>query len=435
MNVVTLLTAFAVSVLVLMLSPIYGLVSYIAVVIWYPYSLTVKIGTIDFSASRIILIVLWVNILMRKGVNRQYNFTMLDKAIIVYFVAQIISGVTTTDMMKMIENRAGAFFDVALPYFAIRLIVNDKKKYIIFLKGLAIACALLLIPAAFESFTGHNLLDFGRGFQIDQRWGLYRAFASFRHPIARGIFLAMAGASCAGLTKSVARSQKWIYILSITMIGLGILFTLSSGPFICAILSIIFIAHFPIRKYWKTTIVVLVIMCLMVEIISNRHFYDVIDRFAFNSRTAWYRNRLIEVALFEGGMSGHWLMGYGFAEPGWCYLIDGRNHTDIVNHYLLILCRYGLVGFLPFCAIIYFTIATWCTNIRLSQSIANTWLLWCNGGAIFGALIAFNSVAYIGQPITLFYMTLALCGAYQMIFRQPDYQLCTNVHNNRRFYS
>jgi hypothetical protein len=41
----------------------------------------------------------------------------------------------------------------------------------------------------------------------------------------------------------------------------------------------------------------------VVEIISNRHFYDVFGDFTVNPVTAWYRSRLIDVALFEGGMS------------------------------------------------------------------------------------------------------------------------------------
>ena len=89
-------------------------------------------------------------------------------------------------------------------------------------------------------------------------------------------------------------------------------------------------------------------MCACVEIISNRHFYDVISRFTFSGSSAWYRSRLIEVALFQGGMSGHWLTGYGWGvDPGWGAIIYGRPRSDIINQYLLVLCKYGLVGLVP----------------------------------------------------------------------------------------
>lgn len=48
---------------------------------------------------------------------------------------------------------------------------------------------------------------------------------------------------------------------------------------------------------------------------GNRHFYNVIGGFTINPATAWHRTRLIEVVLFEGGVSDHWLTGFGWSDP------------------------------------------------------------------------------------------------------------------------
>ena len=51
---------------------------------------------------------------------------------------------------------------MALPYFAIRLIITSKEKYILMLKAIALSSAVLALFAFFESLTGRNLLALGR---------------------------------------------------------------------------------------------------------------------------------------------------------------------------------------------------------------------------------------------------------------------------------
>lgn len=168
----------------------------------------------------------------------------------------------------------------------------------------------------------------------------------------------------------------------------------------------------------------IIILCGLVEIISNRHFYDVIDRFTFNASTAWYRSRLFEVAIFEGGMSGHWLTGYGFEEPGWGLRIDHRNHTDMVNHYLLELCRYGLVGFIPFCGVIVAAIIKLFTGFWKLANEEDAWLIWCIGGGLSGVLLAFNSVSLFGQPMIMLFMIFGLCAAVpELLQKQYQYDI------------
>ncbi|GAH01346.1 unnamed protein product, partial [marine sediment metagenome] len=184
------------------------------------------------------------------------------------------------------------------------------------------------------------------------RLGFFRADVVFSHSIMYGLFFAMLGPVCAGILRG-AKKYKYETLcwVGVGLMGVGVFSSMSSGPILAGLLSILFIAVYRWRKYWKPIVIIIIVMCGSVEIISNRHFYDVLGGFTLNPGTAWYRSKLIDVALFEGGMSGHWLAGYGYnAEPGWKDKIDGRDHTDIVNHYLLILSRYGLVGLLPFLA-------------------------------------------------------------------------------------
>jgi uncharacterized membrane protein len=168
-------------------------------------------------------------------------------------------------------------------------------------------------------------------------------------------------------------------------------------------------------------------MCCFVEMVSNRHFYDVIDRLAFNKATAWYRTRLFEIAFFEGGMSGHWVTGYGLADPRWCDRIDFRDHTDMVNHYLLKLTRYGLVGFIPFCAVIIAAIKRLFKDFWLVSHDSDKWLIWCLAGGLFSVLLAFNSVSLFGQPMILLFMIFGFCAALPSTVDKRD-SLTMNVN-------
>jgi len=188
------------------------------------------------------------------------------------------------------------------------------------------------------------------------------------------------------------------------------------GALLAAFGSITFIAFYRWRKYWKPTVILIIIMCASVEIISNRHFWEIVDRFAFSAGNAWYRSKLIRVALFEGGMSGHWLFGYPFGtDPGWGKLIGGRGILDIVNHYLGVLYHFGLVGLIPFLAVIGAAIKRLIDSFRICMTGADRWLVWCLAGGLFGILVAMNSTSLFGPPITVFYIMLAFCGAMPSI--------------------
>ncbi len=391
--------------------PVYGLVIYVILSMWYPYGVgTIKLGTVDFSVGRIAIIVLFVKIFFDKNITQKFKVIWLDKLVVILFAAEILAGLTTTEPMKLIEYRAGDFFDMALPYFAVRLIITDKDKYILLLKTIAWSAGILALFAFYESVTGRNLLALGRSLgtpEIRMNY-FHRAKATFRICIYYGIFSAIVGAMCLGLVKNVKRNRLAYKILAGLMF-LGCFSSMSSGGLLAMVGALLFLAFYRYRYYWKHALVGLVLVCGIVEVISNRHFYDVIDRFTFNSATAWYRGKLFEVAFFEGGMNGHWLTGYGFDDPGWGRRIDYRDRTDMVNHYLLKLCRYGLVGFIPFCAVIITAVKELFRGFWAIRDDPGRWLVWCLAGGLFGILLAFNSVSLFGTPMIVLFMMFGFC--------------------------
>lgn len=411
MVAVTLLLGATGCLLVLLLRPVYGLAVYIILSMWYPYCVgTVSVGTIDFSVGRIVIIALFAKIFFSTNLTENFKVIWFDRLVVILFAAEVIAGLTTIETMRLFEYRSGDFFDMALPYFAVRLIITSKEQYISLLKAIAWAGGILAVFGFYESLTGHNILSLGRNLSIPEiRMNYFhRAQTTFRHAIYFGVFSAMVGALCIGLVKNL-KKNKLVYKILVGLMFLGCFSSMSSGGLLAMAGVLLFIGFFRYRYYWKQAIVGVIMMCSIVEVISNRHFYDVIDWFTFNSANSWYRTRLFEVAFFEGGMSSHWLTGYGMADPMWCDKIDMRDHTDMVNHYLMKLCRYGLVGFIPFCAVIVTAIKELFKGFWAIQDDSDRWLIWCIAGGLFGVLLAFNSVSLFGQPMIMLFMMFGSC--------------------------
>jgi len=442
---VTLSIALAVSALVLCLPPIYGLIVYVAALAWYPPYLTVQLGTIDFCVTRIVILALYAKIFLGTNLSRRFKFNWLDALAITYFVAQIISNAFTDSMMKLLENRAGAAFDMLLPYFIVRMVVTDKKKYLTLLKGILIIAAPLAIVGLYQCLTSHNPVGFmmkytawsstsrghfQSGYIPRARRGFFRANVTFSVSIMFGLFFAMLGPACVGLLRNINKNRIY-YIVAIILMAVGIFSSMSSGPMLAGLLAVSFIAFHRYRKYWKMTLAAVILMCGTVEITSNRHFYDILGGFTISPGTAWYRSRLIEVALFEGGMSGHWVAGFGNdADPGWSSRIDGRAHTDVVNHYLLVLVRYGLIGLVPFLAMNIMAIKKLIDGYKKSILKSDKWLIWCLSAGFFGLAGAMMSVSLFGQPTTVYYMMIGFTGVLPANITRIKHQNC-----NRSDYS
>ena len=439
MEQLTLAVAAAACILVFCLPPAWWLAVYVATLAWYPSYLTVKVGTLDFSAARIVILAIYLGLLVRSQSIKRFRFNYLDALAITYFAGQLLAGAITSNLGTLLENRSGAAFDMLLPYFAVRAIITDKQRCLSFLKASVYIVAPMAIFGLYESWTGHFFLGFLKAYrpwgstiirEAQPRFGLYRAVFSTSHPIMFGLFFAILGPIWAGLLRQ-AKTNRLLCYAGIALAAIGVFSSMSSGPAAAASVAIAFIAFYRYRKYWKLLVAAIILICATLEVISNRHFYYYPTRFMLSKSSAWYRGKLMDVALFEGGMSGHWLIGYGLATDAslkasleWAAKIDHRDHVDMVNEYLLIVFRYGLIALVPFLAMLYATTKKLKEAWKASLSDADKWLIWCLSASIVGLLLAFFTASlHAGQPTILFFILIGLCGVMPLITADENNRL------------
>ena len=439
MEQLTLAVAAAACVLVFCLPPAWWLIIYTALLAYYPQYLSVKIGTLDFMACRIVMVAMYAKLLLRGNLVRSFRFNYLDILVIAYFLAQLFSGLLTTDAGSLLENRFGVAFDSVLPYFIVRLTVTSKEEYQKLLKWIIILAVPIAIVGFYECITGHNPAGF---LKIYRQWGshgeyipiprhgFFRASVTFPHPILYGLFFAILGPVCAGILRSAER-HKALYWAGLGFMGIGVFSSMSGGPAFATSVATVFIALYKYRKYWKLAVIAIILMCGTIEVISNRHFYYYPTRFTFDAGSAWYRGRLIDVALFEGGMSGHWLTGYGLATDDslkagleWAAKIDNRDHLDGVNEYVCIVFQFGLIALVPFLAMVCAAIKRLTEALKISLSDSDRWLVWCVFGSLAGILVALFTVSLSGaQPTNLFFILIGLCGVMPLITADENRRL------------
>lgn len=429
MESLTLCIALILSALVLFLPANLALVIYVTGLTWYPIYITAKLGALDFSIPRIVILAIFLKIAMDRNCRSRFRWIKLDYLVIIAAVSAFVSNLFLVPLEEMLEFHAGLQFDTLLVYFMVRLLVFSRKMYLPFLKGLLIIASPMAVLGVYQCVSFVNPFGFFKYYHawavvekfIQVRENFCRAELTFSHPIMFGMFFAMIGPWCLGLWHFIKPYWRPMLVLGMVLMFLGLVSSMSSGPQLAGVGAVLAFVLFPFRRYWKAYLGIFVLMMAAVELISNRHWYYVCSSYlAFNAQTAYGRCKLIEHAL-GGGMSGHWILGFGFEDPGWWAALQGseRKGTDITNHYIVLLVQYGLVGFIPFMVTVYEACKCLRKSFVAAVNDAERWLIWCLVASMTGILLSMLSVSMMGQMNNLFYMLLGLCGAHSEMISRP----------------
>ena len=431
MEPVTLLIAATGLVLFFLIKPIHALSLFIGVICLYPQFLTVPIGSVDFTTGRFLILPLLLRVVLNYEKLKSFRWCFLDSLVLIFAVAKIVAIAHNVSPSSFIEREGGEFFETALPYFVARMVITSKEEFLVFIKTLVLIAIPLSVLGFYQALTGHNPVQFmvkHYAWGLDQfmagtaplRRGLYRASVTFGIHISFGLFFAGTASLLLGLLNQRIMESRLIFI-SFAFMMMGMISTVSSGPIFSLVTSMGIILFFPARRYFPLLVMFVISSILFVEFYSNRHWYEVLTRFAFSPDNAYYRIGLIQEA-FGGGMNGHWINGFGYVGVG-----AGNNntyfnwvHKDLVNIFMAMLVRYGLVGVTPYLVITFQTYKNIYRSFTSAFDKNDSWLVWCTGATLIGWNTAMMTVSAMGQINTLLFMLFGICSNLPGIIRKRN---------------
>lgn len=446
MEYLTGLLGFLGAIIAFSLTPIYGLVTFCGFLFLYPQRMVTKIGVADFTTGRIVVLGLLANAIFRAKLLQKLKFNLIDLFFVLVFICISLSALRTMPAAAVIVRQGGLLFDTLMPYLAVRLILTSKEDLLKFIKGVAIIGVPLSLMGLYECTTGKSPIRFltpyyGMGFSTrvlsvaermvgsnGKRMGIFRASGTFGIHISFGLFFAAIGPMFMGFWKYPKEKKVTVAVIS-GLLLVGLFTSASSSPLFSIVVSLAMIVLYPFRRFWPVLAVFVFMSLLFVELYSNRHFYHVITRLALNEETAYYRIGLFD-QTFKGGMTGHWLFGYGYVGlgPG----TDNSNfpfyYKDLVNIYLYYLVRYGLFGALPYiCLNVTYYRKIYLGGLR-AKSPADKWLVWCFASAMVGWNVAMMTVGALSQTEILMAMLLGISANLERIMASEAHGVVTILH-------
>lgn len=141
---------------------------------------------------------------------------------------------------------------------------------------------------------------------------------------------------------------------------------------------------------------------------SKTSWYEALSSLTFPEETAFGRIRLIRKA-FSGGMTGHWITGFGLNDLGWGLEVSGKPNTDLVNSVYRNPVSYGLLGLVPFLGIITTAFKRLHESFIQAREEQDRWFVWSLMSTLVAMLISLMSVSLYGQTVTAFFLMLAFC--------------------------
>lgn len=408
------------AILIVVLRPRYALAVYITGLLWFPDYLRLSIGTIDISVGRIMVVVLLLRCLFNNRIRSKFKWIGLDTWVAINMIVYVGIVLATRPSMLTIENRSGFVMDTWFAYLVARFIITDKRALISVIKCIAIVLVPLAILGCIETFIGWQPFIPLRRFipwrQHDPeaeivkviRWGLVRAVGPFNHPILFGGGFAIFLPLIYYLRYEKSPWRILSYILTATAI-IGAFTSMSVGPWIMVAVAIFCLAMERYKLWLKPTIIFFIASCLLVELVSNRHFYHVFASYgSMLGGAGWHRAKLIDVAIEH--FDQWWFVGYKGQDPGWGHYF-GMVRTDVTNEYLAAGVRYGMAGIISLCGILFVAFRGLTTAYKKVIHPVTRTLYWTLGSMLVSIAVTWMAAHFFGQLISLFYCSLGMIGS------------------------
>ena len=386
----------------------FALVAIIVVIYHITLGQVVVIADLNFSMMRIIILIGWVRLIIRKEFS-SIKFNEIDIAIICWVISNMVMYNLLRQTSTAFINRLGFAYDAIGIYFLFRFLIRDFSEISRSFKIFAIAIVPLTIAMLLEQLTRVNLFSvFGGVPLFDQvRGGHFRSQGPFISPILAGTF----GATLIPLFVALwfkEQGKKFAIIgtLAATFITLA---AASGGPVMSYIFGVIGLSMWPLRKHMRA------VQWTSLFLLIFAHIYMKVPVWYLMTRASslvggggWYRSYLIDQAIAH--FNEWWLLGTEYTAHWMPYVlpIDPKN-ADITNQFLVQGVQGGLLTMILLILVIVlgFRAIGKALKILENQPFSVKITLWSMGAALFAHVMSFMAVSYFDQIIVSWYFLLA----------------------------
>lgn len=390
---------------------------------------------IELSHARLleisILLPAFLSLLQRDN-TLTFGRTASDKVLAAYLLLTSALYLRDTTVTDALRQTFYLFLDVLLPYIVISRSLKDLQVFREALLSFVLALLVLALVAVFEFFKFWLLYEpLIRILHMDRgmtgylvRDGMLRVVASTGQPIVLGYLMVIGIGLYLFLQRTIR--QKLIRRLGMALLTAGLIFALSRGPWIGAVvLLLVFIAtgRSPVRSFMKLVLAAMLALPLIAVLPGTERAINLLPFVgATEQENVDFRQNLITNSMIVV-LRNPWFGSTDFIEtPEMEAMRHGQDvNIDVVNTYVRIALEKGLVGLTLFVGVFAITLFGIYRAMRLiPDRQGDEYLL---GRVLLATLLAIMIMIFTVSSITfipIVYWSIAAMGvAYtQMVRRQ-----------------
>ena len=409
----------------------YALVPMLIMACFVATAQRVVFATLDFNFLRILILVGWLRVVLRRETGG-IKWKTLDTVFVIWTVSAIVTTTLLHTTVPALINRLGLMYDAVGLYFLCRFLVRDWRDIFAFARAAAIVSIPVAAAFLLEKTTGRNMFSiFGGVPEITNiRAGRLRCQGPFTHPILAGYFWAALMPLIAALWWHRPRHRPLVLVGLCACLTVVITCT-SATPQGAVIAAVIGAAVFPLRHWMSLVRWGLVVGAITLQLVMLNPIWHLFARVPLvRGSTGWYRYVLIDDFINHFG--DWWLIGTE-SRVGWW----AEGEFAITNEFVLQGVEGGLVTLLLFVGIIgvaFYSVGRMCQQTGRTRQLsvrpvtgdasgastptataitprARLAMGWALGVALFVHCVAFSGVTCFGQAVLVWYVTLGMIGS------------------------
>ncbi|MBX3462792.1 MAG: hypothetical protein KF830_06450 [Planctomycetes bacterium] len=374
-----------------------------------PAGQRVVIATLDFSFIRVLMLVVWLRMFLRREV-RPIVWNHLDRTLLVWAAASIVFGTLRDQTVGAFVFLVGTSADAVMVYFFFRLLIRDYRD-LVQVASVFMACSIVvLVFFVIENQTSRNMFAVLGGVPefTEVRGDRLRCQGAFAHSILAGCFWACVIPFyfvCAWLRR------RWLVVLLGAFTAMAIVrLSASSTPIMALVFGTGALCAYPIRSALRwIRWLVFGWACVLQFALMNTPVWHLLARVDLvGGSTGWHRFHLVdktiehvrEWILFGTPRTGHW----------------GPGLHDVTNQFVAEAIAGGITRLVLFVTIIVLAFVGCSRSLRLEPG-GRTYKLvtWMLGTALFMHCMNFIGVTYFDQIVALWYLNLAAVSSLTLV--------------------